>query len=86
MFNNVAIAARHAQQTHGLRRCVRAGPAAGRVPPPLPPPPPSLAGLLAWRGGLPVVSPVPSVRRILIVDWDIHHGQGIQYTFEDDPR
>ncbi|XP_053441457.1 polyamine deacetylase HDAC10 isoform X3 [Nycticebus coucang] len=23
--------------------------------------------------------------RILIVDWDIHHGQGIQYIFEDDP-
>lgn len=42
VFNNVAIAAKHAQQTHGLHR-------------------------------------------ILIVDWDIHHGQGIQYTFEDDP-
>ncbi|XP_032738612.1 polyamine deacetylase HDAC10 isoform X5 [Lontra canadensis] len=25
------------------------------------------------------------VRRILIVDWDVHHGQGIQYIFEDDP-
>nr|KAF6267564.1 histone deacetylase 10 [Myotis myotis] len=43
VFNNVAIAARHAQQKHGLHR-------------------------------------------ILIVDWDIHHGQGTQYTFEDDPR
>ncbi|XP_070264144.1 polyamine deacetylase HDAC10 isoform X2 [Myotis yumanensis] len=42
VFNNVAIAARHAQQKHGLHR-------------------------------------------ILIVDWDIHHGQGTQYTFEDDP-
>ncbi|XP_054575642.1 polyamine deacetylase HDAC10 isoform X2 [Eptesicus fuscus] len=42
VFNNVAIAATHAQQKHGLHR-------------------------------------------ILIVDWDIHHGQGIQYTFEDDP-
>ncbi|KAM5335605.1 polyamine deacetylase HDAC10 isoform 5-T5 [Glossophaga mutica] len=42
MFNNVAIAAKHAQQEHGLHR-------------------------------------------ILIVDWDIHHGQGIQYIFEDDP-
>ncbi|XP_057598867.1 polyamine deacetylase HDAC10 isoform X2 [Hippopotamus amphibius kiboko] len=42
VFNNVAIAARHAQQKHGLHR-------------------------------------------ILIVDWDIHHGQGIQYIFEDDP-
>ncbi|XP_070646738.1 polyamine deacetylase HDAC10 isoform X12 [Bos indicus] len=42
VFNNVAIAAKHAQQKHGLRR-------------------------------------------ILIVDWDVHHGQGIQYIFEDDP-
>ncbi|XP_053318400.1 polyamine deacetylase HDAC10 [Spea bombifrons] len=25
------------------------------------------------------------LERILIVDWDIHHGQGIQYVFEDDP-
>ncbi|XP_056429723.1 polyamine deacetylase HDAC10 isoform X2 [Hyla sarda] len=25
------------------------------------------------------------VQRILIVDWDIHHGQGIQYIFENDP-
>ncbi|XP_063783223.1 polyamine deacetylase HDAC10 [Pseudophryne corroboree] len=25
------------------------------------------------------------LQRILIVDWDIHHGQGIQYIFEDDP-
>lgn len=23
---------------------------------------------------------------MLIVDWDIHHGQGVQYCFEDDPR
>ncbi|CAI9165717.1 unnamed protein product [Rangifer tarandus platyrhynchus] len=42
MFNNVAIAAKHAQQQHRLRR-------------------------------------------VLIVDWDVHHGQGIQYIFEDDP-
>lgn len=41
-----------------------------------------------WPGAeaLGLVSSVPSVLRILIVDWDIHHGQGIQYTFEDDPR
>lgn len=24
--------------------------------------------------------------RVLIVDWDVHHGQGIQYIFEEDPR
>lgn len=23
--------------------------------------------------------------RVLIVDWDVHHGQGVQYCFEDDP-
>ncbi|XP_040493687.1 polyamine deacetylase HDAC10 isoform X2 [Ursus maritimus] len=42
VFNNVALAAKHAQQRHGLHR-------------------------------------------ILIVDWDVHHGQGTQYIFEDDP-
>lgn len=30
-------------------------------------------------------SPGWSEFRILIVDWDIHHGQGIQYIFDDDP-
>ncbi|XP_040008234.1 histone deacetylase 6 [Xiphias gladius] len=27
-----------------------------------------------------------SVSRVLIVDWDVHHGQGIQYLFQEDPR
>ncbi|NXG68097.1 HDA10 deacetylase, partial [Baryphthengus martii] len=26
-----------------------------------------------------------NLQRILIVDWDVHHGQGTQYIFEDDP-
>ncbi|KAL7398766.1 hypothetical protein ABVT39_014861 [Epinephelus coioides] len=26
-----------------------------------------------------------SISRVLIVDWDIHHGQGIQYQFQEDP-
>uniref|UniRef100_A0A8B9LAX4 Protein deacetylase HDAC6 n=1 Tax=Astyanax mexicanus TaxID=7994 RepID=A0A8B9LAX4_ASTMX len=26
------------------------------------------------------------VQRVLIVDWDVHHGQGIQYIFQDDPK
>nr|XP_056702464.1 polyamine deacetylase HDAC10 [Euleptes europaea] len=25
------------------------------------------------------------LQRVLIVDWDVHHGQGIQYIFEEDP-
>ncbi|XP_028307254.1 polyamine deacetylase HDAC10 isoform X2 [Gouania willdenowi] len=42
VFNNVAIAARYAQQKY-------------------------------------------NIKRVLIVDWDVHHGQGVQYCFEDDP-
>jgi acetoin utilization deacetylase AcuC-like enzyme len=41
LFNNVAIAARHLQEVHGLSR-------------------------------------------VLIVDWDVHHGNATQHTFEDD--
>ncbi|XP_028265430.1 histone deacetylase 6 isoform X2 [Parambassis ranga] len=26
-----------------------------------------------------------AVSRVLIVDWDVHHGQGIQYMFQEDP-
>ncbi len=26
------------------------------------------------------------LKRILIVDWDAHHGQGSQYMFYNDPR
>jgi acetoin utilization deacetylase AcuC-like enzyme len=29
---------------------------------------------------------VRGVRRVLIVDWDVHHGNGTQDTFYDDPR
>ncbi|XP_077437816.1 protein deacetylase HDAC6 isoform X3 [Vanacampus margaritifer] len=42
IFNNVAIAARYAQNKH-------------------------------------------KVKRVLIVDWDVHHGQGVQYVFQEDP-
>ena len=42
LYNNVAIGARYARQTLGLKR-------------------------------------------ILIVDWDVHHGNGTQHCFEDDP-
>lgn len=42
VFNNVAVAARHAQRVHGLSR-------------------------------------------VLVVDWDVHHGNGTQFVFYDDP-
>ena len=25
------------------------------------------------------------IKRLLIVDWDVHHGNGIQHIFEEDP-
>ncbi len=42
LFNNAAVAARHAQARHGLAR-------------------------------------------VFVVDWDVHHGNGTQHIFEDDP-
>ncbi|MFO8056152.1 MAG: histone deacetylase [bacterium] len=42
LFNNIAIAARHARERHGISR-------------------------------------------VLIVDWDVHHGNGTQHSFYDDP-
>lgn len=29
---------------------------------------------------------IHGLKRVLIVDWDVHHGQGTQHIFEDDPR
>lgn len=42
IFNNIAVGARYAQESHGLKR-------------------------------------------VLIVDWDLHHGNGTQHSFEEDP-
>jgi acetoin utilization deacetylase AcuC-like enzyme len=42
LFNNVAIGARYAQESHGLKR-------------------------------------------VLVADWDLHHGNGTQHSFEEDP-
>ncbi|KAL5965655.1 Histone deacetylase 6, partial [Taenia solium] len=42
-FNNVALAVRHAQESHGLKK-------------------------------------------IAVIDWDIHHGNGLQHIFERDPN
>jgi histone deacetylase 4/5 len=29
---------------------------------------------------------MPEIRRVLIVDWDVHHGNGTQQIFYDDPN
>lgn len=28
----------------------------------------------------------PDIERVLIVDWDVHHGNGTQHAFYDDPN
>ena len=30
--------------------------------------------------------PTNPCQRVLVVDWDVHHGNGTQHMFEDDPR
>jgi len=37
---------------------------------------------IATRHALEVLD----LERVLLVDWDVHHGQGLQYAFYDDPR
>jgi len=37
---------------------------------------------IATRHALDVLG----LERVLLVDWDAHHGQGLQYAFYDDPR
>ena len=89
IFNNVAIAAKHAQQQHRLRRFVsvrlqgeaQARPGVGAEAPSRPGP-----GSRPGVGGPDPYYCRTVCPRVLIVDWDVHHGQGIQYIFEDDPR
>lgn len=84
MFNHVAVAARYAQQKHGIQRSV-ASSRGGRDG-------------VTWGGGagsghfprstwiLLHSIPHSPANRVLIVDWDVHHGQGTQFTFDQDPR
>ena len=37
----------------------------------------AVAAAHALRGGL---------ERVLVLDWDVHHGNGIQHMFEDNPQ
>ncbi|KAF5405308.1 hypothetical protein PHET_01053 [Paragonimus heterotremus] len=52
---------------------------------------PSISGVSSSSESVstvPVCRPksTPKLERILIVDWDVHHGQGTQYTFYNDNR
>lgn len=71
VFNNVAIAARYAKQNYNLNRWADIC---------------NDSKICVSRSdefhGLIFFS----FFRILIVDWDVHHGQGVQYCFEEDPR
>lgn len=74
IFNNVAIAAKYAQRKYNLQRsCI------------------DLTACLLPSYYSVFFAPLMTIVlvgscRILIVDWDVHHGQGIQYIFNEDPR
>lgn len=80
MFNHLAVAARYAQKKHRIQRSVANDT--------------RNVGSIEWGGaGVRVflcilLSPLLLLpaHRILIVDWDVHHGQGTQFIFDQDPR
>lgn len=74
VFNNVSIAAKYAKQKYGLKRYHHKF---------------IIATLseIHFIVTLCINAPLLYIYvRVLIVDWDVHHGQGVQYCFEDDPR
>jgi len=38
------------------------------------------------RGGRPLCGGTTGIERVAIVDWDVHHGNGTQHAFCDNPR
>lgn len=86
VFNNVEIAAKHALHQHEANRLV---PSCCSLP---------ITLFICWlflcidlsqfyecHCHLKIIGN-HLFHRILIVDWDIHHGQATQYAFYDDPR
>ena len=74
VFNNVAIAALYAKKHYNVKRL------AYRVED-------QYICLFACTGyWLNEMGFIFLFSRVLIVDWDVHHGQGVQYCFEEDPR
>lgn len=76
VFNNVAIATLYAKKHYNLNRYrVDYGMRDKMV-------------LACATGNEPLAVALSGfhVFRVLIVDWDIHHGQGVQYCFEEDSR
>ncbi len=72
LFNNVAVAARAAQSEVAARAAQSQIPARAAQNQ-------TRAGAAGARGAS------AELARILIVDWDVHHGNGSQNTFYDDP-
>jgi histone deacetylase 6 len=77
LFNNVAVAARAAQnqgvaraaQNQGVARAAQNQGVARAV----------------QAAAAAKAAPNEGVRRVLIVDWDLHHGNGTQHSFWEDP-
>lgn len=74
-FNSVAVAARCALQKAGLSaELLNQASAAGDSVPPLLP-----------ANELSAAASCSGIKRILIIDWDVHHGNGTQQIFYSDP-
>ncbi|HEY2796434.1 MAG TPA: histone deacetylase [Thermoanaerobaculia bacterium] len=77
LFNNVAVAARAAQnqgvaraaQNQGIARAAQNQGIARAI----------------QAAGAAKAAPSEGVERVLIVDWDLHHGNGTQHSFWEDP-
>ncbi|MEP6770085.1 MAG: histone deacetylase [Acidobacteriota bacterium] len=76
LFNNVAVAAKAAQSDF-VARSARSEIVAGASPSEI------VAGA-AQSATIARAAPNAEAPRVLIVDWDVHHGNGTQNTFWDD--
>ena len=77
LFNNVAVAARAAQRESAAKAAQRESAARAAQK--------EFQATAGQKVSAARRGETPEPARILIVDWDVHHGNGTQNTFYDDP-
>lgn len=84
LLNNAALAARHAQRAHGLKKVGGGQAAVGACRG-------GMCGvcgrclLLSQQSPFLTLGPPAPTKQVLILDWDVHHGNGTQDLFYSDP-